>query len=517
MKCFADSAHENVRKGEEHVAKELLLKCEHISKSFGVTKALADVRLEVSRGEIRGLIGENGSGKSTISSIIAGVQPYDTGSMTLRGKTYLPHDMIEAQRSGVSMVVQEMGTIPNITVAANIFVGKEKLFCRHGSLNVRKMNAAANEILEKIGAGHINAADSINHLNFEDRKLVEIARAMYDEPDIFIVDETTTALSQRGRDIVYRIMRDLAAQDKAVLFISHDLDELMSICNAITVLRDGRLIATMEREEMNVHQMRLYMVGREISDNYYRTDTDGSCGEEVVLRVTNVSNGPVLENFSFELHKGEILGFGGLSECGMHELGRAVFGADRLLTGRVEMADGTVIRDPGHAIEKGIAYVSKNRDREAIILSDTIANNIVLPSLPKLARFGYISSQSEKKLAEKEIEALRVKCESGAQIVNELSGGNKQKVVFAKWIGNESDILILDCPTRGIDIGVKVSMYQLMYRLKKEGKSIIMISEELPELLGMSDRVMILKDGKLSKEFRREDGLKESDVIHYMI
>lgn len=499
------------------MAKELLLKCDHISKSFGVTKALSGVDLEVSRGEIRGLIGENGSGKSTISSIIAGVQPYDAGSMMLRGKAYLPRDMIDAQRHGISMVVQEMGTIPGITVAANIFVGKEKRFCKYGTLHVRKMNLAAKEILEKIGAGHIDAAEFIDRLNFEDRKIVEIARAMYDEPDIFIVDETTTALSQRGRDIVYHIMRELAAQGKAVLFISHDLDELMSICNAITVLRDGRLIATMEREEMNVHQMRLYMVGREISDDYYRTDTDGSCGEEVVLRAVNVSNGPVLENFSFELHKGEILGVGGLSECGMHELGRAVFGADKLLTGHVETADGTVIRSPGQAIEKGIAYVSKNRDREAIILSDTIDNNIVLPSLPKLERFGYISPKCTKKLAQKEIKALHVKCENGAQIVNELSGGNKQKVVFAKWIGNESDILILDCPTRGIDIGVKVSMYQLMYQLKKQGKSIIMISEELPELLGMSDGVMILKDGKLSKEFRREDGLKESDVIHFMI
>lgn len=499
------------------MSKELLLKCEHIFKSFGPTKALSDVHLEVSRGEIRGLIGENGSGKSTLSSIIAGVQPCDSGEMVFKGENYKPHNMIEAQKKGISMVVQEQGTISNISVAANIFIGKEELFRKGIYLGIQKMNQEAQKILDQIGAGHIRAAAPINSLNFEDRKLVEIARAMYDDPEIFIVDETTTALSQKGRSIVYQIMKDMSAKGKAILFISHDLDELMSICNAITVLRDGQFIATMNKEEMNVYQMRLYMVGREISDDYYRTDMDGSFSDEVVLRAVNVTNGPVLENFSFELHKGEILGFGGLSECGMHELGRAVFGADRLLTGQIELADGTVIKHPGQAIAKGIAYVSKNRDQEAIILQDTIQNNIVLPSLPQLERAGYISPKKEKELAEEEIEALHVKCEGGEQIVNELSGGNKQKVVFAKWIGNKSDILILDCPTRGVDIGVKVAMYQLMYQLKKEGKSIIMISEELPELIGMSDRVMILKDGKLSGTFSRSSDLSEADLIHYII
>lgn len=499
------------------MGKELLLKCEHMYKNFGPTKALVDVELEINRGEIRGLIGENGSGKSTICSIVAGVQGYDSGTMIYKGETYKPSNMLEAQQKGISMIVQEMGTISGISVAANIFIGKEERFCCCGLLNVRKMNEEAKKILNAIGVNHIQPAAMIDTLNFEDRKLVELARAMYDEPEIFIVDETTTALSQRGRDIVYSIMQDLSRKNKAVLFISHDLDELMSVCNAITILRDGVLISTMEREEMNISQMRLCMVGREISDDYYRTDNDDSYDDEVVLRAVGITNGPVLENFSFELHKGEILGFGGLSECGMHELGRAVFGADKILTGRVELADGTIIKSPRQAIRAGIAYVSKNRDKEAIILSDTIGNNIVLPSLPDLEVCGYISPKKERALAQREIEALRVKCEGADQDVNQLSGGNKQKVVFAKWIGNDANILILDCPTRGIDIGVKVAMYQLMYSLKKAGKSIIMISEELPELLGMSDRVMILKDGRLAKTFRASDGLTESDVIHYMI
>ena len=225
----------------------------------------------------------------------------------------------------------------------------------------------------------------------------------------------------------------------------------------------------------------------------------------------------MLEDFSFELHKGEILGFGGLSECGMHELGRAVFGADNILTGTVEVVGRGMIRKPSDAIGFRVAYVSKNRDTESIIQNDTIRNNIVLPSIKKLEKKTFIAPKAEKQLVNHEIEEMSIKCENMEQMVNQLSGGNKQKVVFAKWLGNESDIFILDCPTRGIDIGVKVTMYQMIYALKKAGKSVILISEELPELIGMSDRLMILKDGHLAKTFQRSADLKESDIIHYMI
>lgn len=497
--------------------KDLLLSCEHMYKSFGVTKALTDVFLQVRRGEIRGLIGENGSGKSTLSSIIAGMQPCDSGAMQLNGEPYRPANMLDAQRRGVSMVMQEAGTIPGITVAANIFVGKESYFKKGIFLQVRSMNRAAQEILDKIGAGHIRAAQMIDQLNFEDRKLVEIARAVYEEPELFIVDETTTALSHTGRTIIYKIMRELCEKDKAVLFISHDLDELMSICNAITVLRDGVLITTMDQDNMSVERMRTSMVGRELTGGYYRSDFEGSYGEEVVLKAVNVTNGPILENFSFELHRGEILGFGGLSECGMHELGRAIFGADPILTGKIELADGTEIHSPKQAIKNKIGYAPKNRDTESVILNDTIQENIVLPSLQQISHCGYISPGAERKRAEEGIKMLSIKCEGGGQMVSQLSGGNKQKVVFAKWMMSNPDILIFDCPTRGIDIGVKVAMYRQIYELKKQGKSVVLISEELPELIGMSDRIMILKDGKLTKTFCRSAELTETEIIQYMI
>lgn len=497
--------------------KEVLLECEGICKSFGATKALQSVNLQVNRGEIRGLIGENGSGKSTISSIIAGVQPYDEGKMILNGETFCPSDMLDAQKEGISMIVQEAGTIPNISVMANIFVGKEARFKKGLVLDKKKMEKEARRILEEIGAGDISAKDSIMKYNFEDRKLVEIARALYDKPDLLIVDETTTALPQRGREVLYKIMRRQAQEGKAVLFISHDMEELMEICNAITVLRDGCLIATLDQDEMSISKMRSLMIGREISGDYYRNDEDGSFDPGVVLHVEHVSCGALIEDVSFELHKGEILGIGGLSDCGMHDLGKTLFGAMNRLSGQVRYKDGTEIKNPKMAIQKKIGYVSKNRDTQSLILSDTIVNNIALPSIPILEKNMYLSAAKEGELAEKQIEEMKIKCEGKDQLTSQLSGGNKQKVVFAKWLGNQSEILILDCPTRGIDIGVKVAMYQLMYRLKKEGKSIVMISEEMPELIGLSDRILIIKNGKISGELYRSDHLKERDVIQYMI
>lgn len=497
--------------------RERLLYCESMYKSFGETKALVDVTMEVNRGDIRGLIGENGSGKSTFSSIVAGVQPMDSGTMYFKGQSHNPKTMVEAQDSGVSMVVQESGAVFGITVAANIFLGKESRFSKGGLIQTAKMMKAAAAALQKIHAEYIDPAAMMETLNFEDWKLVEIARAVYDSPELLIIDETTTTLSEKSRTIVYNLMREMAAENKAILFISHDLDELMNICNAITVLRDGVLIDTLTQEQMDINKMRELMVGREMVDSYYRADYDGSCGGKVVLRAEQVTLHGIVENVSLELHEGEILGIGGLTECGMRELGKALYGAERLLTGRVELADGTVLHNSRAAMHKGVGYVSKNRDVEALVLDASIQDNITIPSFKKLARFGLISRKSERQLAKKAIGEMSVKCTGPAQNVNALSGGNKQKVVFAKWLANDTQIFILDCPTRGIDVGVKAAMYKLMYDLKKQGKSIIMISEELPELIGMSDRILIMKDGKFSGEFTRSEALNEQRLIHYII
>jgi ribose transport system ATP-binding protein len=499
--------------------KELLFEARRICKSFGPTIALDHVDLSICRGEITGLIGENGSGKSTISSITAGMQPASSGEMFFLGKPHKPATMIEGAKAGIGMIVQEMGTVPGISVAENIFIGEEGKFKQFGLINKRRMNQAASEALKAIGSD-INPEQAIDRLNMQERKLVELAKVMYAQPQMLIVDETTTALSHQGREILYNVMRKMKAENKAVLFISHDLTELMEVCDTLTVLRDGKLIATLGREEMNEKKIKRLMVGREMSDKYYREDYDGSHGGEVVLEAKTITTGAgLLENFSVELHKGEILGIGGLSHCGMHELGRALFGEEKILTGSVtHIPSGERITSPISAMNHQIGYVSKNRDVEALVLTASIKDNIVAAAYDKVASAGgFISPGSERKYVNQQIEFLGIKCASMNQNVQYLSGGNKQKVVFGKWVGRDCDILILDCPTRGVDVGVKAAMYNLIHEMKLAGKSIVLISEELTELIGMSDRLVILKNGKQTGEFIRSKELTETAIIESMI
>lgn len=499
------------------MSSEVILKVKNVSKDFGQTHALKDVSIEVKRGEIIGLIGENGSGKSTLSSIISGIYPATSGELELEGKPYKPVSPMDAQQHGISMIAQEMGTLTGIRVADNIFLGKEQLFAGHGVINRRKMYQEAEKILEYSGIEDVRPEDPITRYSFEERKLIEVVRALYTNPRIFIVDETTTALSQHGRDIIYKTIRRFKKEGKTVLFISHDLEELMEICTKMIVLRDGAFIAELDKEEFGEDKIKELMVGRKLTGDYYRSDYDGSCQKEVVLSARNIHTRNGLKGVSLKLHKGEILGIGGLTDCGMHELGKALFGAQDLLYGEVCLGDGTVIRTEKQAIGHKIGYVSKNRDQEALILSASILENTVLPSLPMLQKAGLIMKKKEMEFTERQVKNMSVKCRQIQQPVGDLSGGNKQKVVFGKWLGNETEIFILDCPTRGIDIGVKAFMYQLMYRLKKEGKSILMISEELPELIGMSDRILIMKDGRIQNTFPRSETLSEAELIREMV
>ena len=494
-----------------------ILQADRIVKTFGLTKALQSVYLTLNAGEIRGLIGENGSGKSTLCSIIAGVFAADSGKLIKNGQPYCPASMVDAQRQGVAMIVQEMGTVSGIGIADNIFIGKEGRFLKGGLVDRRAMIKAASQALAAIGVTDINPRYMIDELNFEDRKLVEVARAMYDNPDVLIVDETTTALSHRGREIIYNLCRRLADDGKGVIFISHDLDEIINNCTALTVLRDGMLIGTLDRAEMKPGVIKSMMVGRELVGDFYRSDYDGQYGDKVVLNIDGISDGRVLNNVSIQLHEGEILGLGGLTESGMHEVGRLAFGIEKPMLGKISLADGTVITDPHVATRHKIGYISKNRDQESLMITATVSDNIALPSLRDLLRRGLLFKKQERQLAEEQRQALSIKCSDVDQVVRYLSGGNKQKVVFGRWIGNKSQILILDCPTRGVDIGVKQAMYQLIYKLKQEGRSILLISEELAELIGMSDRIIIMKNGQCTGEFARSAALSEHDLIDSMI
>lgn len=500
--------------------KELLFEARKLTKHFGPTVALDEVDLKVYRGEITGLIGENGSGKSTITSIAAGMQTATSGEMFFLGKPHKPSSMIEGGKEGIGMIVQEQGTVSGRTVAENVFLGEEKDFSTFGIVSKSKMNHAAKKVLEEIGLHNMEPSMPVDQLDMQDRKLVEIAKVVYNEPQMLVVDETTTALSQKGREIIYTLMKKMRDENKAVVFISHDLAELMEICDTLTVLRDGKLITTLDKNEMEEEVIKRHMVGREMKGDYYRSDYGEEVSKEVVLKVDNVTTGSgMLMNFSMEVHRGEILGVGGLSHCGMHELGKAIFGEEKILKGQVlYVPTGQTIKNARESLKLGFGYVSKDRDKEALVLTASIKDNILSAGTDRVSnKFGIITPKARKEYVNRQVKELSIKCASVNQNVQYLSGGNKQKVVFGKWMGRDCDILILDCPTRGVDIGVKAAMYQLIYKMKKQGKTIVMISEELPELIGMSDRLLILKDGRASGEFSRIQDLTETMLIEVMI
>lgn len=495
---------------------KIFLEVKEVTKYFGTVKALDKVSIQIRRGEIQGLIGENGSGKSTISSIIYGIQQATSGQLILNGKEYSPKSSLDARSNRISMIVQEKDTIDMLSIAENIFLGEENVFGKSGFINIKKMNKEAQKALEKVGLEDLDVGSSINTLNFETRKLVEIAKAMYYDPELIIVDETTTALSHEGREKIHNIMYQLKSEGKAVLFISHDLPELMEICDCLTVLRDGKFITTIEKSEFSEEQIKKSMVGRTIASNLYRSDYDTRLSDKVAMELKNVFTDN-LKDISFELHEGEILGLGGLSGCGMHEIGKLMSGLEKKKSGSIKVY-GEELKDVQHALKNKIGYISKDRDVETLILNESIQDNLTISAWNLLKRMKFlILPKDEKIFSDDIINKLNIKCSSSKQLVRELSGGNKQKISFGKLIGNNSKILILDSPTRGVDIGVKTTMYELINNLKNQGYAILIISEELPELIGMSDKILILKDGSITKEFIRHEELKDTDVIDFMI
>ena len=494
---------------------KVLLRATDIDKQFGITHAVDHVSIDFYSHEIHALIGENGSGKSTFTNMLTGIYTLGGGSFALENKTIQVKNQVSANRLGIAIIVQEMGTLSGLTVAENIFLGEEDPFIHNGVKNTAAMNKKAQDLLDSYGFSRIRANAIIDTYNFEDRKLVEIVKSTYFDPKVLVVDETTTALNHGGRVELFKHMRRLRDLGSCVIFISHDLDEVLEMSDRVSVLRDGEYIDTVNAKDVTTDDLKKLMVGRELGEHYYRTDYGEKIPEEVAMKVENVSVGNEIHNISFELHKGEILGIGGLSECGMHEVGKACFGASFDRTGSVTLADGTQINDINTAINHSIAYASKDRDNESLLINDSIMDNITLPSMRDMGKV--LSIKKLHEFADKFAKEMSTKMVNVDQFVSELSGGNKQKVVLARWIGKGSDILILDSPTRGIDIKVKADIYALMDKMRKEGKSILMISEELPELMGMSDRILIMKEGEISGEFLRDPQITDTALIEKMI
>ena len=497
---------------------EIVLKAEHMVKEFGPTKAVTDVTLELKSGIVTGLVGENGSGKSTISSMIAGVYPPTSGEMTYHGKPYHPKSVLDARKAGIQYLTQEQGTIDGMTVAENMFLGEEDRMSKHGMVSIRKLNAKAKEILDANQLSEVVPGKMIEAYSFEDRKMIETARSLSQQPSVLIIDETTTALSQKGLNRMYEIIFEQKKKGTAILIISHDLDEVKKLCDEVVVMRDGKYITTLTGDQIEPHTMRQNMIGREVDGSYYRGDFTCTYDPEVSLSVKNLSVDGLFSDISFDLHKGEILGIGGLSECGMHDVLKTVFGAIKPTSGSVTLTEGNVaLKNTTTSIRHKVAYIPKDRDKESLFQATSIRDNIVASSLDKLKRGFFISPADEKKLASDKAKQMEVKMNRIEQMVRDLSGGNKQKVVIAKWLANDSKVFIMDCPTRGIDVGVKEKIYKLMEAMKNEGISILMVSEEMAELIGMADRIITMKDGKMTNEFKRSKDLTESVIISAIV
>lgn len=500
---------------------EELLRVEHLHKRFGLTHANNDICMSLNKGEIRALAGENGSGKSTLTSIISGMQQPSSGTMYLKGTEYRPETPLEANAAHVSMVVQELGVITSLTGAMNIFLGKTNQFKKLGLIDTKAIERAAEAIFEKWDLAKVPLNVPCAHLTMEQRKIVELARALYAEPDLLILDEITQSLSQDTRQVIYKLKDRFKKEGRAIIMISHDLEEAFDFSDSVTVLRDGEVVDTVSTKDLTVDELKQMMVGRKIDSNYFRSDTVADVRGEVILEVKDVglADGK-LSGVSFALHKGEILGVCGLSDAGIHTLGSALFGIhDAKRSGSViDAAAGKELKTPQDVLASGGAYLSKNRDEEGLMLSDTIRNNMYIPSAGELAGFlGMTKEKDINKLAQKAYDAFDVKAEGIGQPIGKLSGGNKQKINLGRWLVKDLNYVILDCPTRGVDIGVKAYIYQVLKQKKKEGVGCLLITDELTEAIGMADRILIMKNGRIAGILERGEDFSESNIIEVML
>lgn len=439
--------------------------------------------------------------------------------MELFGKAYAPKSPIDAREHGIGFVVQELGLVDDFDAVMNMFVGNFEPFTSRGMISTRKMREAAQKELQRWNFKEVPMHTKAVNLSIEKRKIIEITKALSTNPKLLILDETTQALSHDTKKRLYEIIEEKKKEGAAILMVTHDLEEMCELADQITVLRDGKSIVTLEGQEISVDRVRQLMVGRKIEGDYYRTDWECTYEDEVMLRAEHISDGSFYQDVSFELHKGEILGFCGLSDAGIHEIGKAVFALQPPKQGKVTVGrTGTVIRQPLDATRNKIAYVPKDRDSEALLMEAAIRDNIYMPSLQELEGKGFFISPSKcTELAETAKQKLNIKCTNVNQIVSSLSGGNKQKVNLGRWLVKDLDIMVLDCPTRGVDVGVKAYIYQLMKEMKERGLSMILISDELTEVLGMSDRIAVMKEGRLVKIMERSEHPTESKIVEVMI
>lgn len=483
----------------------------NIGKSFSGISVLRNINVAFREGTVHALVGENGAGKSTMMKIISGIYTPDGGEITYRGKKLEHLNPQISLQMGIAMIHQELSPEPFMTIAENIFLGREPVLAGN-MVNYRKMYKDAQEIMDRMNL-HYDVRKKMNELSLADQQMIEIAKAVSRDASVVIMDEPTSSLTDDEVEILFRQIRDLKSKGAAIVYISHKMEEIFELADEITVLRDGEMVASAPAGEFTMDSLITKMVGREIKDIY--PEYDGEIGP-CVAEIEGFTGGG-FEDISFKVHKGEILGIAGLVGAGRTEVARAIFGLDRRKAGTVRI-DGKdiVIKDTRDAIDAGIAMIPEDRKEVGLALCRSIRENISMASLEKISSAGFLNLSDEKKNAEDMIKQLRIKIASMENPVSSLSGGNQQKVVLAKWILQNVKLLILDEPTRGIDVGSKSEIYDMICRFAKEGMAVIMISSEMPEILGMSTRILVMHEGHITGSLDRSEATQES-IMRYAV
>ena len=484
-----------------------LLEMNDVSKRFLGVHALKGVHFDLRCGEVHALVGENGAGKSTLMKVLTGIHQPDSGEIFFEGKPYAVKNIGEAQNLGISMIHQELNMMNDLTVAQNVFIGRE---LKKGPwLDDAGMVRETQKIFDRIGI-KIDPKTKLGRLTVGKQQMVEIAKAVSRDCKLLILDEPTAALTQTEIEDLFRIMGDLKAKGIGMVYISHRMDEISRISDRITVMRDGEYVGTVDTASVTKDDIINMMIGRVVYEDP-KTHSEVPEDAETVLEVRNLSSGNLFKDVSFKLRKGEILGFSGLMGAGRTEVARAIFGADPRDSGEIFVNGKRVnIKTPEDAVKLGIGYLSEDRKRYGLLLDKSVAENTALASIDKYTKGGIINDRQIKAEAREENAKLRTKTPSMEQLLKNLSGGNQQKVIIARWLIKNSDILIFDEPTRGIDVGAKSEIYTLMNQLAKQGKSIIMISSELVEILRMSDRILVMCEGRKTGELDISEANQEN-------
>ena len=489
-----------------------LLKVQGVSKSFPGVKALSDMHLDLRRGEVLALVGENGAGKSTLMKLLSGIYTADEGQFFLDGEPLEVTSPKHAQEFGISIIHQEFNLTPDLSVAQNIYIGREP---RSGGffLDERKLNAQAKALIERLHLP-LEPKQIVGNLTVAKQQMVEIAKALAYDAKVLIMDEPTAALNDAEVAVLHGLIRRFVQPDTGVIYISHRMDELKVISDRITVIRDGQYVATVDTQQTTTKEVISLMVGREISREAVPEGV--TQGREVLLSVSGLSTKGLLKDVSFELRHGEILGFAGLMGAGRTEVARALVGADKVDAGTITLRGKQIqIKSPADAAKHRIGYLSEDRKRFGLLLEQEVNANIGLSSLNELFQsWGFMKDKVMRAKSQHYVDALRIRTPSVAQIAKNLSGGNQQKVVIAKWLVKDCDVLIFDEPTRGIDVGAKEEIYKLLNDLAQQGKSIIMISSELPEVLRMSHRIVVMSEGRVTGLLTAAEATQEN-VMHY--